>query len=71
VSRRHHPAERSRRVRQVVTDNTHLAEWWATERATARREEATTRLLHTLAWCAAALTATVVVVTLLDAVRGA
>jgi len=58
-------------MRQVVTDNVHLSEWYAAERATVRREDATTRLLHTLAWSVAALTATLVVVTLLDAVRGA
>jgi hypothetical protein len=58
-------------MRVVSTDNAHLIEWWACERAQARREEATTRLLHTLAWCVAALTATVVIITLLDAVRGA
>jgi hypothetical protein len=58
-------------MRVVATDNAHLIEWWACERAQARREEATTRLLHTAAWCIAALTATFVVITLLDAVRGA
>ncbi len=71
MSRADHPAERRRRVRVVSTDNAHLIEWWACERAQARREDATTRLLHTLAWCVAALTATLVIVTLLDAVRGA
>lgn len=71
MARSDHPAERKRRIRAVVADTQDLAEWWATERAVARREDATTRLLHTLAWCAAALTATLVVVTLLDAVRGA
>jgi hypothetical protein len=48
-----------------------MREWWETERAQARREDATTQLLHTLAWSVAALTATLVIVTLLDAVRGA
>jgi len=69
VSRDRHPAERSRRVQQLV-DDLDLREWWEAERAQARREDATTRLLHTLAWCVAALTATFVVITLLDAVRG-
>jgi len=58
-------------MRVVATDNADLIEWWACERAQARREDATTRLLHTLAWSVAALTATFVVITLLDAVRGA
>jgi hypothetical protein len=58
-------------MRVVATDNAHLIEWWAAERAQARREDATTRLLHTVAWCVAALTATLVAVTLLDAVKGA
>jgi hypothetical protein len=58
-------------MRVVATDNAHLVEWWEAERAQARREDATTRLLHTLAWCVAALTATFVVITLLDAVKGA
>jgi hypothetical protein len=71
VSRADHPAERRRRMRVVSTDNAHLIEWWACERAQARREEATTRLLHTLAWSVAALTATLVIITLLDAVKGA
>jgi hypothetical protein len=66
-----HPAERRRRMSVVSTDNAHLIEWWACERAQARREDATTRLLHTLAWSVAALTATFVIITLLDAVRGA
>ena len=70
MTRADHPAERRRRMRVVSTDNAHLIEWWACERAQARREDATTRLLHTLAWCVAALTATLVLVTLLDAVRG-
>jgi hypothetical protein len=70
VSRDRHPAERSRRVQQLV-DDLDLREWWEAERAQARREDATTRLLHTLAWSVAALTATFVVITLLDAVRGA
>ena len=69
MSRDRHPAERSRRVQQLV-DDLDLREWWEAERAQARREDATTRLLHTLAWCVAALTATFVVITLLDAVRG-
>jgi hypothetical protein len=71
VSRADHPAERRRRMRVVATDNADLIEWWACERAQARREDATTRLLHTCAWSVAALTATFVVITLLDAVRGA
>ena len=70
MSRADHPSERRRRMRVVATDNADLIEWWACERAQARREDATTRLLHTLAWCVAALTATFVVITLLDAVRG-
>jgi hypothetical protein len=70
VSRDRHPAERSRRVQQLV-DDLDLREWWEAERAQARREDATTRLLHTCAWSVAALTATFVVITLLDAVRGA
>jgi hypothetical protein len=70
VSRDKHPAERSRKVQGLV-DDLDMREWWETERAVARREDATTRLLHTLAWCVAALTAAVVVVTLLDAIRGA
>ncbi len=70
MSRDRHPAERSRRVQQLV-DDLDLREWWEAERAQARREDATTRLLHTLAWSVAALTATFVVITLLDAVRGA
>ncbi len=70
MSRADHPAERRRRVRVVSTDNAHLIEWWACERAQARREDATTRLLHTLAWSVAALTATLVIITLLDAVNG-
>jgi hypothetical protein len=69
VSRRQHPAGRSRKVQELV-DDLDMREWWACERAQARREEATTRLLHTLAWSVAALTATLVLVTLLDAVRG-
>ena len=69
MSRDRHPAERSRRVQQLV-DDLDLREWWEAERAQARREDATTRLLHALAWCVAALTATFVVITLLDAVRG-
>jgi hypothetical protein len=56
---------------QELVDDLDMREWWETERAQARREDATTRLLHTLAWCVAALTATLVIVTLLDAVRGA
>lgn len=71
MSRADHPAERRRRMRVVATDNAHLVEWWAAERAQARREDATTRLLHTAAWCIAALTAALVAVTLLDAVKGA
>ena len=71
MSRADHPSERRRRMRVVATDNADLIEWWACERAQARREDATTRLLHTLAWSVAALTATFVVITLLDAVRGA
>jgi len=55
---------------QQLVDDLDLREWWEAERAQARREDATTRLLHTLAWCVAALTATFVVITLLDAVRG-
>ena len=70
MSRAEHPAQRSRRVQQLV-DDLDLREWWEAERAQARREDATTRLLHTLAWSVAALTATFVVITLLDAVRGA
>ncbi len=69
MSRRQHPAGRSRKVQELV-DDLDMREWWACERAQARREEATTRLLHTLAWSVAALTATLVLVTLLDAVRG-
>jgi len=56
---------------QQLVDDLDLREWWEAERAQARREDATTRLLHTLAWSVAALTATFVVITLLDAVRGA
>ena len=70
MTRRQHPAGRSRKVQELV-DDLGMREWWETERAQARREDATTRLLHTLAWCVAALTATLVIVTLLDAVRGA
>ena len=69
MTRRQHPAGRSRKV-QTLVDDLDMREWWETERAQARREDATTRLLHTLAWCVAALTATLVIVTLLDAVRG-
>jgi hypothetical protein len=69
VTRRQHPAGRSRKV-QTLVDDLDMREWWACERAQARREDATTRLLHTLAWSVAALTATVVIITLLDAVRG-
>jgi len=71
MSRADHPAERRRRMQQTVTDTASLSDWMMAERAQARREDATTRLLHTLAWSVAALTATLVVVTLLDAVRGA
>jgi hypothetical protein len=70
MTRRQHPAGRSRKVQELV-DDLDMREWWETERAQARREDATTRLLHTLAWCVAALTATLVTITLLDAVRGA
>ena len=70
MSRKQHPAGRSRKVQELV-DDLDMREWWETERAQARREDATTRLLHTLAWCAAALTATLVAVTLLDAIKGA
>jgi hypothetical protein len=70
VSREQHPAGRSRKV-QTLVDDLDLREWWQVEEAVARRENATTRLLHTLAWSVAALTATLVVITLLDAIRGA
>jgi len=68
VRREQHPAGRSRKV-QTLVDDLDLREWWQVEEAVARRENATTRLLHTLAWSVAALTATLVIVTLLDAVR--
>lgn len=71
MSRADHPAERRRRMRVVAADNAHLIEWWEVERAQAQRERATTRLLHTAAWCIAALTAALVAVTLLDAIKGA
>jgi nicotinamide riboside transporter PnuC len=65
-----HPAKRSRQARQVVQDSYDLAEWYATERAAARRDEAVTRFLHACSWCVVVLTATVVGLLILDAVQG-
>jgi hypothetical protein len=65
-----HPARSARQARQVVTDTIQLSEWAASERAAARKDEALTRFLHTCSWAVVVLTATVVGLLVLDAVRG-
>lgn len=64
-----HPAKRSRQARQVVQDSYDLAEWYATERAAARRDLAATRFLHAASWCVVALTATLIAAVLFDMAR--
>jgi len=67
VTRDRHPAGRHL---TVVRDAQAVAEWWEAERSAARRDAAIGRLAHTLCWCIVALTATVIAVTVLDAIGG-
>ncbi len=68
MSRSEHPAQRSRRVQQLV-DDLDTREWWEAEQAAAHRDRMIARLAATAAWCLAAFTGVAIVVLLVDTIE--